>query len=136
MTPPCLAGRTINIVDVGGVSMGDATGEAFRVIARAGNLLNLHFPDRLHTAFVVNAPGYVAGKLSDFGGRGCQGRISGVLASYCPALCGFSCGETCRCFCGRLAIVWLTYTELAAAWPTVRPRGVAPECLLTGVFDK
>ncbi len=56
-SPLSFAGRTINIVDVGGVSMGDATGEAFRVIARAGNLLNLHFPDRLHTAFVINTPG-------------------------------------------------------------------------------
>ncbi len=57
--PACLpaAGRTISIVDVAGVGMSDASGEAFRVIARAGSLLNLLFPDRLQAAFIVNTPG-------------------------------------------------------------------------------
>lgn len=36
--------------------MADASGQAFRVISRAGSLLNLYFPDRLHTAFVINTP--------------------------------------------------------------------------------
>ncbi|KAL4424491.1 hypothetical protein ABPG77_006800 [Micractinium sp. CCAP 211/92] len=51
-------GKSVNIVDLQGLKMGDAAGPAFRFISKAGSLLNLHYPGRLHKAFLINAPSW------------------------------------------------------------------------------
>jgi hypothetical protein len=55
---PLPHGKSINIVDLAGLKMSDAAGEAFRFISKAGALLNLHFPLRLRKAFLINAPSW------------------------------------------------------------------------------
>ncbi|KAI3437934.1 hypothetical protein D9Q98_000378 [Chlorella vulgaris] len=55
---PLPHGRSINVIDLSGLSMSDAAGDAFRFISKAGALLNLHFPLRLHKAFLINAPSW------------------------------------------------------------------------------
>lgn len=55
---PLPDGESVNIVDLAGLRMSDAAGEAFRFISRAGGLLNLHFPLRLRRAFLINAPSW------------------------------------------------------------------------------
>jgi hypothetical protein len=57
-THAACAGRSINVIDLSGLSMSDAAGDAFRFISKAGALLNLHFPLRLHKAFLINAPSW------------------------------------------------------------------------------
>ena len=52
------AGKSVNIVDLSGLRMSDAAGEAFRFISKAGALLSLHYPGRLHRAFLINAPSW------------------------------------------------------------------------------
>lgn len=39
--------------------MGDASGEAFRVIARTGRVMDLQYPDCLEKCFIVITPGWV-----------------------------------------------------------------------------
>ncbi|KAL4451990.1 hypothetical protein ABPG75_007652 [Micractinium tetrahymenae] len=51
-------GMSVNIIDLQGLKMGDAAGPAFRFISKAGALLNLHYPGRLHKAFLINAPSW------------------------------------------------------------------------------
>ncbi|EFN55114.1 expressed protein [Chlorella variabilis] len=55
---PLPQGKSVNIIDLSGLKMSDAAGEAFRFISKAGALLNLHYPLRLHKAFLINAPSW------------------------------------------------------------------------------
>jgi hypothetical protein len=57
-TRPWPHGKSVNIVDLSGLKMSDAAGEAFRFISKAGSLLNLHYPGRLHKAFLIGAPSW------------------------------------------------------------------------------
>lgn len=57
-TRPWPHGKSVNIVDLAGLKMSDAAGEAFRFISKAGSLLNLHYPGRLHKAFLIGAPSW------------------------------------------------------------------------------
>lgn len=58
-------GKTVKIVDLEGLSLGDLRSEGFRFISKAGALLAANYPQRLHRAFLVNAPSWwaVAWKL-------------------------------------------------------------------------
>ena len=52
-------------MDLEGLSLGDLRSEGFRFISKAGALLAANYPQRLHRAFLVNAPSWwaVAWKL-------------------------------------------------------------------------
>lgn len=51
-------GKTVKIVDLEGLSMGDLRTPGFKLITRVGAMLSLNFPQRLHRCFLVNAPGW------------------------------------------------------------------------------
>ncbi|KAL6767177.1 hypothetical protein ACKKBG_A38925 [Auxenochlorella protothecoides x Auxenochlorella symbiontica] len=57
-TAPLPGGKTYKIVDLGALSMGDLRSEGFKFISKAGALLAVNFPQRLHRAFLVNAPSW------------------------------------------------------------------------------
>jgi hypothetical protein len=57
---PLPAGKTVKIVDLEGLAMADLSSPAFKLIARAGSVLAVNFPQRLHKCFLVNAPGWWA----------------------------------------------------------------------------
>lgn len=57
---PMPDGKTVKIVDLGGLTMSDLRTPGFRLISRVGAMLSLNFPQRLHRCFLVNAPGWWA----------------------------------------------------------------------------
>lgn len=57
---PLPAGKTVKIVDLDGLRMSDIGGDGFKFISKAGALLACNFPQRLHRAFLVNAPSWWA----------------------------------------------------------------------------
>jgi len=57
---PLPNGKTVKIVDLGGLCMSDLKTPGFKLITRVGAMLSLNFPQRLHQCFLVNAPGWWA----------------------------------------------------------------------------
>jgi len=55
---PLPNGKTVKIVDLEGLTMGDLNSPGFKLITRVGAMLSLNFPQRLHKCFLVNAPGW------------------------------------------------------------------------------
>lgn len=55
---PLPNGKTVKIVDLEGLTMGDLNSSGFKLITRVGAMLSLNFPQRLHKCFLVNAPGW------------------------------------------------------------------------------
>jgi len=53
---PLPHGKSVKIIDLEGLSMSAVRSEAFKFISQAGALLALNYPQRLHRAFLVNAP--------------------------------------------------------------------------------
>lgn len=53
-------GKTVKIIDLSGLSIGAIRSDAFKFISQAGALLALNYPQRLHRAFLINAPGWWA----------------------------------------------------------------------------
>ncbi len=62
---PLPDGKTVKIVDLEGLSMGDLRTPGFKLITRVGAMLAMNFPQRSARVFLVNAPGWwaVAWKL-------------------------------------------------------------------------
>lgn len=55
---PLPGGKTYKIVDLGDMHMGDLRSEGFRFISKAGAVLAVNFPQRLHRAFLINVPSW------------------------------------------------------------------------------
>jgi hypothetical protein len=62
---PLPDGKTVKIVDLGGLRMGDLRSAGFKLITRVGAMLSMNYPQRLKRCFLINAPGWwaVAWKL-------------------------------------------------------------------------
>ena len=62
---PLPDGKTVKIVDLDGLTMGDLRSPGFKLIAQVGAMLSMNYPQRLHRCFLINAPGWwaVAWKL-------------------------------------------------------------------------
>ncbi len=62
---PLPEGKTVKIVDLAGLSMGDLRTPGFKLITRVGAMLSMNYPQRLQRCFLINAPGWwaVAWKL-------------------------------------------------------------------------
>ncbi|GAB4815034.1 hypothetical protein N2152v2_002080 [Parachlorella kessleri] len=53
---PLPHGKTVKIIDLEGLCMGDLRSDAVKFLTKVGALLNLNYPQRLHRCFLVNAP--------------------------------------------------------------------------------
>jgi hypothetical protein len=57
---PLPDGKTVKIVDLDGLSMGDLRSAGFKLITRVGAMLSMNYPQRLQRCFLINAPGWWA----------------------------------------------------------------------------